>query len=219
MSVESVMPLAGLIGGDRRFRAFPRHWLNIFQYRPDLGILSNNIVSDNAIFCMFTFTDPAVYTPPLPAGIEAIQLARESLDRYFAGAPGYGVGTEVFMDTDPAVLAAAWDVIRVSGDMATLKRWLPHLEKYAAHMKSQDRDGNGLSESSRSGRRRDTAPPTSNWWDCINFGHEDAYGLRAGLPRPPRAGRPGAPGGPRGAGGRLRSRRRENPRRLPAELL
>ena len=87
-SVESVSPLADVVREEPRLRALPRHWLDVFQYRPDIGILSNNIVSDNAVFCMFTFTDPAVFTPPLPGGVDAIQLARESLDRYFAGAPG-----------------------------------------------------------------------------------------------------------------------------------
>ncbi|HPO12389.1 MAG TPA: discoidin domain-containing protein [Candidatus Hydrogenedentes bacterium] len=177
-SVENPSPLPDLVREEPRLHTLPRHWLDVFQYRPDIGILSNNIVSDNAVFCMFTFTDPAVFTPPLPGGVEAIQTARESLDRYFAGAPGYGVGVDDFMDTDPALLISAWDVIMVTGDLELLERWLPHLERYAAHLEKMDHDGNGLPEGPRSGNHGDQLEDrfrTGNWWDCINFGHEDAY--------------------------------------------
>jgi hypothetical protein len=178
LSMKSVLPLPELVRDEPRLCALPRHWLNVFQYRPDIGILSNNIVSDNAAFCMFTFTDPAVFTPPLPGGVDAIQLARESLDRYFAGAPGYGVNAESFMDTDPALLISAWDVVLVTGDLELLQRWLPHLERHAEHLESLDHDGNGLPEGPRSGNRGDQLNlrfRVGNWWDCINFGYEDAY--------------------------------------------
>ena len=116
-TVEAVTPMPELAEQEPRLRELPRSWLNTFQFRPDIGILANNIVSDNAIFCMFTFTDPAVFTPTLPGKIEAIQLARESLEQYFANAPGYGVGQEdVLTDTYPSLFIAAWDVIRVTGD-------------------------------------------------------------------------------------------------------
>lgn len=175
-SVEQVMPLGELTRQDPRLRGLARSWLNPFQYRPDLGILANNVVSDNAIFCMFTFTDPAVFTPPLPGKVEAIQLARASLDRYFAGAPGYGVGLEdIETDTYPSLLISAWDVIRVTGDRDLLGRWLPFLERFATRMEAQDRNGNGLPESTRSGLPDTAVCPTGNWWDQINFGHEDAY--------------------------------------------
>lgn len=175
-SVESVTPLPELTGDDQRLSSLPRHWLNTFQYRPDIGIMANNIVSDNAIFCMHTFTDPAVFTPTLPGGIDAIELARESLDRYFAGASGYGLGWEdIETETYPSLLISAWDVIRVTGDMALLRRWLPKLEEIVEKIELQDRNGNALPESTKPGTRGVVHYPSSNWWDQINFGHEDAY--------------------------------------------
>ena len=175
-SVVSLAPAPELIQTEPRLRDLPRSWLNTFQYRPDLGILANNIVSDNAVFCMFTFTDPAVFTPPLSDGVEAIQLARESLDRYFTGAPGYGTGKEdILTDTYPSLLISAWDVILVTGDLKLLHRWLPKLEDMGAKIVAQDRNGNGLPESTRSGLPDTAVCPTANWWDQINFGHEDAY--------------------------------------------
>ena len=173
-SVEAPMP--GLPNRDPRLASFPRHWLNTLQYRPDIGILANNIVSDNCVFCMHEFADQAVFTPKLPGGIEAMQMVRESLDRYFAGAKGYGVGWEnIEMDTYPSLLIAAWDVIRVTGDMDLLRRWQPHLERIASAMEAQDRNGNGLPESVHAGIQGKFQFPSSNWWDQINFGHEDAY--------------------------------------------
>lgn len=165
-----------LLASDPKLRFMPRTWLNCLQYRPDVGILSNNIVSDNCSFCTYEYADLAAFTPPLPGGIDAIEVVRGSLDRYFAGARGYGVGWEdIMVDTFPSHLIAAWDVVRVTGDMALLERWLPHLEKIAARVESQDRNGNGLPESTKPGTRGEIHCPTSNWWDQINFGHEDAY--------------------------------------------
>jgi hypothetical protein len=175
-SVVSLAPVPELIQSEPRLRALARSWLNTFQYRPDLGILANNIVSDNAVFCMFTFTDPAVFTSPLPDAVEAIQVARESLDRYLVGAAGYGTGMEdILTDTYPSLLISAWDVIRVTGDRKLLRRWLPKLEDMAAKAIAQDRNGNGLPESTRSGLPDTAVCPTANWWDQVNFGHEDAY--------------------------------------------
>jgi hypothetical protein len=159
-----------------RLGGFARSWLNTFQYKPELGILANNTVAANAAFCMFAYTDPAVFTPTLPGGLEAIELCRESLNRYFGGAPGYGIGWED-METDvyPSLLISAWDVVQVTGDLEWLKRWLPEIERIAAKAEAQDRDGNGLPESTCSGLSGKASRPTGNWWDLINFGHEDAY--------------------------------------------
>jgi hypothetical protein len=173
-SVETALPQ--LISDEPRFRSLARSWLNSFQYRPDIGILANNILGDNAPLCLFAFTDPAVFTPVLPGNIQAIRLARESLDRYFGGAPGYGIGREDSQaDVCPSLLISAWDVIRVTGDLERLHQWLPTLEKIAERIEAQDRNCNGLPESTRSGRAGDLPRPSANWWDVINFGHEDAY--------------------------------------------
>ena len=176
LSVESAAPVPELVARDPRLRGLARHWLNTFQYRPDIGILANNIVSDNCVFCMHTFADAAVFTPTLPGGIEAIDMVRESLDRYLGGATGYGIGWEEIMtEVYPSLVIAAWDVIRVTGDRATLRRWLPKLESFAAKIEVQDRNGNGLPESVKPGTPGEIHCPTGNWWDQINFGHEDAY--------------------------------------------
>lgn len=177
LSVRSdTTPAPELVGRDPRLHGMSRYWLDGMQYRSDIGILSNNTVSDNCSFCMHQYADIAAFSPDLPGGVQPIQLVRQSLDRYFAGAPGYGVGWEDIMtDTYPSYLIAAWDVIRVTGDMNLLNRWLPHLEKFGAAIERQDHNGNGLPESVKTGVSGEIHCPTGNWWDQINFGHEDAY--------------------------------------------
>lgn len=176
-NVQSIAPVPALTRTDPRLEGMPRHWLNSFQYRPEIGMLANNIVSDNVVFCLHMYADAAVYTPELPGGIRPMQMVRESLDRYLNGARGYGVGWEdIEMDVYPSMLIAAWNVIRTTGDVALLKKWMPHLERIFAAMEKQDRNGNGLMESVRTGVMGTARCPSSNWWDQINFGHEDAYG-------------------------------------------
>ncbi len=177
-SVERIEPLPELVTGEPRLKLLSRHWINGFQYRPDVGLLANNIVSDPCANCVHIQSCVAAFTPPLPGGVEAMQLVRASVDRWLSGTEGYG-NNDSFMDGLPSLAMAAWDVIRVIGDMELLRRWLPILEKRMTRWKSRDADGNGLFESAYSGNRGDWHGPC-NAWDCINFGHEDAYSLSLG---------------------------------------
>ena len=179
-SAESVKPVPALTDDDPRLEALSRHWLNIFQYQDDLGVLCNNIISANATTsCMLQFIEPAVFTPPMPGGVEAVNVGRETLDRYFAGARGYGTegdAPKTFLDSYPSFISSAWAIIHVTGDMELLKRWLPLLEGYAACIKEQDSDGDGFPESFNPGIPSDhCTTPGANEADCINFGHNDAY--------------------------------------------
>ncbi len=180
LAVEAVKPVPALTDADPRLKTLPRHWLNNFQYQDDVGVMANNIISANATTsCMLHYIEPAVYTPPMAGGVEAIQVGRETLDRYFSGARGYGTEADdpwIFLDSYPCFLITAWDVIRVTGDLELLGRWLPLLEGYAAHIKEQDRDGDGFPESTKPGTPSDSCrSPHSNIADQMNFGHNDAY--------------------------------------------
>jgi len=178
-SVEKT-PLAApeLVVGEPRLRALPRHWLNGFQYRPDFGLLANNIISDACANCLDWQSGVAVFTPPLSGGLHAMDVVRASLDRWLAGTPGYGMGPE-WMDGPPALWISARDVIFTTGDKALLGRWLPALERLAVQWKKRDADSNGLYEAMQSGNRRQWQG-ASNAWDCVNFGHKDAYSLAQG---------------------------------------
>jgi hypothetical protein len=170
------MALPEWVAAEPRLWALSRHWLNGFQYRPDLGLLSNNIVSTPCANCLSYQSNMAVFTPPLPGGIRAMDVVRASLDRWLAGTQGYGMG---MMDGPPVLWISAWDVILATGDQALLARWRPALERLAAEWKKHDGDGNGLFEAPQSGNRGQWQG-ACNAWDCINFGHEDAYSLALG---------------------------------------
>ena len=68
--------------------------------------------------------------------------------------------------------------MQASGDTAWLARNYGGVKKWVEAMLATDRDGNGLVKYAFSGnwnamRGNDNLP--ANWWDAINFGHEDAY--------------------------------------------
>ena len=190
--VVAIYPKVAGIEGDPRFDGFRRNWLNIFQINPRLRVLANHAASDTCAFCLYEYADIARHTPPLAENLTALDLVRQSLDRYLAGLAGYGlpgyVGFDLggkpsedppYLDSYPSLLIAASDYVEGSGDEAWLAKNYSGLRAWAEKLLAMDRDGNGLLEYPLSGNshswsgKAETRP--SNWWDCIGFGHEDAY--------------------------------------------
>ena len=190
--VTAIYPPLGNREKAPELRGFHRNWLNVFQLDPRRRMLANNTTSDVCAFCLYEYADMAVYTPPLADGLTALDLVRQTLDQYLSGALGYGlpnyrgldtgswtVKNPPFMDTYPSLLIAVGDYVQGSGDTAWLKRNYPGIKKWVDALLAMDRDGNGLFEYAFSGnwyamRGNDNLP--ANWWDAINYGHEDAYG-------------------------------------------
>ena len=181
MQMAEVYPDKTLVDSDPTLVGVKRGWLNIFGYRPDIACLANNSLSDNCMFCMYEYADQALYTPPLFHGFTALDLVRTSLDSYFDGLAGYGGNRDVFVDTDPAMVIASWDYVAGAKDVGWLRRRIGGIEKYADHIIAADVNGDGLAESTRtgisgSGGNR-AGEWSSNWWDVISFGWDDAYGI------------------------------------------
>lgn len=190
--VVAVYPKVAGIEGDPRFDGFRRNWLNIFQINPRLRVLANHAASDTCAFCLYEYADIARHTPPLAEGLTALDLVRQSLDRYLEGLAGYGLPGNVgfdlggkpsedppYLDSYPSLLIAATDYLEGSGDVAWLKTSYGGLRAWAEKLLAMDRDGNGLLEYPYSGNSHSWSGKgekrPSNWWDCIGFGHEDAY--------------------------------------------
>ena len=76
-------------------------------------------------------------------------------------------------------MIAAFDYVTGSEDHAWLTARYDGLRSWTETLLAMDRDGNGLFEYAYSGNsgswsgRADKRP--ANWWDCVGFGHEDAY--------------------------------------------
>jgi hypothetical protein len=182
------------IGNDPRYDGFRRDWLNIFQVNPRVQMLANNSSSDPCSFTIFEYSDLAMHTPPLADGLTANDLIRMTLDRYLAGAKGYGqpgFGSEptdadlvawktpwTSLDTLPSLLISACNYVASSHDLTWARANYDKLAAWGREMFAADKDGNGLIEYPGTGNfgdrpKRDRRP--SNWWDTINFGHEDAF--------------------------------------------
>ena len=181
--VAAIYPKLPGIENDPRFNGFRRNWMNMFQVNPRLQVLANNTsIGDTCPSCVMEFSDVALYTPESAGAPKTMDLIRQLLEHYIAGKPSYGLpgngqqSYPFFLDAYPNLLIGAFDYTVGSGDQAWLEKNYPVLRRWAETLLATDRNGNGLFEyemSGNSGAEKRFRP--SNWWDCINFGHEDAY--------------------------------------------
>ena len=187
--------IPGMAADDPRFDGFRRDFLDIFQQHAEMHVLANHAASDACAFTVYEYADMARYTPELVKGLTALDLIRETLDRYLAGFLGYGIpgykmfdgppesgeSTEpyVFSDTYPSLLIAAYDYANGSGDQRWLRQNYQGLRKWADIMAAANADGSPLLEYPASGNSGSwpvkIAVRPANWWDTIGFGHQDAY--------------------------------------------
>jgi len=195
LEVVAIHPDLPGIAGKPLYDGFRRDWLNIFQVNPRVQMLANNASSDPCAFTLFAYSDLARHTPPLADGLTANDLVRMTLDRYLSGALGYGqVGyactptdAELIawktpwtsLDSLPSFLISACNYVESSRDLAWAKANYAKLAAWGREMFASDKDGNGLIEYPGTGNYGDrplAEKRPANWWDTINFGHEDAFG-------------------------------------------
>ena len=191
--VAAVHPKLAGLEKDQRLDGFRRNWLNILQLNPRLRVLANHAGSDSCAFCLYEYADVARHSPLLVGNLSALDLVRQSLDRYLDGLAGYGLPGNVafdmagaqpthdppYLDSYPSLLIAAADYVDGKGDLTWLRRQYLGLKKWGGELLAMDRDGNGLFQYPYSGNSGSWSGKTdkrpSNWWDTIGFGHEDAY--------------------------------------------
>jgi hypothetical protein len=171
---------------DSRFDGFRRNFLNIFQLSPHFRTLANNAASDACAITVFEYAEVALHTPPLAQGLTALDLLRQTLDRYLhgmkgCGMKGYNGGTPNetgydFLDAYPSLVIAGADYVLGSKDEAWLRANYSGLQTWASKMLDFDSDGDGLLEypwTRQSGPWPWNHP--ANWWDAIWFTNKDAY--------------------------------------------
>jgi hypothetical protein len=187
LEVTAIYPHDARVDGDARYDGYRRNFLNILQVNPRYRVLANNAASDPVPFTVFLYSMMAIHMPPLADGLSALDILRQTLDRYAGGMKGYGMtgynGMPVikydFLDVYPSLVLAAGDYVSASGDRAWLLRNYATVKGWADQMIEFDRDGDGLMEYPVSGNagswtKKITVRP-ANWWDTIGFGHKDAY--------------------------------------------
>ena len=110
---KSVAIYPGLPGieADPRYDGFRRSFLNIFQVNPRVQMLANNASSDPVPFTVYMNALVAAAAPPLAPGLTAMDLVRMTVDRYLAGAKGYGLVGYAAMPGDADLVAwkAPWN--------------------------------------------------------------------------------------------------------------
>jgi hypothetical protein len=187
LDVTAVYPQGPAIEADARYDGYRRNFLNILQLQPRYRVLANHAASDPCAFTLFLYSRMIAAMPPLADGLSALDILRQSLDRYTSGMRAYGMngyryvaGQKFdYLDSYPSLVMAAADYALTSKDKLWLERNYVAIRSWAAKMIEFDRDGDGLMEYVESGNSR--AKPRSfdsrpgNWWDTINFGHKDAY--------------------------------------------
>ena len=140
--VQRLEPLPALVNKDSRLKRLPKYSLNMTQWRPDTGILSNSVMSIDCGLAILFYAQEAVFSPYLKDGISPMALVEASVDRYFQGAHGYMMpNRNVYApdwrssrETAAYLVISAWYVIRTIGGMEQLHRWLKPLEALANHI-------------------------------------------------------------------------------------
>ena len=188
LEVVAIYPGPPELAKNPRFDGFRRNWLNIFQLNPRRRALANHAASDIVAFTLFEYSAVAVRTPPLAPSLTALDLIRQTLDRYLGGMKAYGLVGYIpddktnpydFLDTYPSLLIAAADYVGGSDDESWLRNNYAGIKSWAAKLLAMDKDGDGLFEYPVSGNSgiwdKKFSMHAANWWDDIGFGHKDAY--------------------------------------------
>lgn len=168
--VQPVEPLPELLRGDPRLARFPKYSLDMTQWRPDTGVISNSVMSINCGLSMLFHAEQAVWAPHLEDGISPMALVGASVDQYFKGAHGYMMpNLNVYSpewkssrETPAYLVISAWYVIRTIGGLPQAHEWLKPMEAVTDHIESYF-DRNGLVDE-----------PGKEWFDVYDFQGPDA---------------------------------------------
>jgi hypothetical protein len=169
--VRTPEPLSALLNRDPRLARFAKYSLDMTQWRPDTGIVSNSVMSINCGLAMLFYAEQAVWAPHLEDGISPMALVGASVDQYFKGARGYMMpNVNVYSpewkssrETPAYLVISAWYVIRTIGGLPQAREWLKPMEAVTDHIESHfDRDGL-------------VDEPGKEWFDVYNFQGPDAF--------------------------------------------
>ena len=167
-------------------RAINRCTLTSMSYRADTGTLSNNGNSIHCPLSMDNWSALAVRIGQIVPGISAIDLLRDSIERWLDGGPGYGSGgmlqdgdfhlaEDEYLMTGTAALLGIADFLEHSGTPEWLGRFQHQLEHQLNLMRRRDLDADGLVES----KYRLGISGQHHWstcyYDVISFGWKCAF--------------------------------------------
>jgi hypothetical protein len=169
-AVVAPEPLPALLKTDPRLANFPRYSLDMVQWRPDTGIISNSVMSIDCGLAMLFYAEQAVWAPHLENNISPMELVGASVDRYFQGARGYMMpnanifspGWKSSRETGAYLVISAWYVIRTIGGQPQARAWLKPMEAETDRIESHFNQDGLIDE------------PGREWFDVYNFQGPDA---------------------------------------------
>ena len=189
-----LLPAPSGLRDEKLWPAARRGWANLLQVHVECGKLedekpspsgvwANNVISNAVSSLLFMLGDHVLMLPELAPGVPLAPLLGRTID-YFTNeeiAPDGRIhyfenGSWVWhvMDSNPAVLIAAWCFVETTGDVGWLRERIERLEFVAAYLEARDVDGDGLLESEQTGNSGSHARPDAAW-DTFCSGHKNAY--------------------------------------------
>ena len=173
-AVKRLEPLPALVDHDPRLKRFPKYSLNITQWRPDLQMVSNSVMSLDCGLAVLFYAQESLFVPHLQDGISPMALVKETVNRYLKGYPGYmmparnvyAADWRTASDETPAYLIiSGWYVISTIGGMNQLHKWLQPLECVANDLAADFRPDGLIVHPG----------PERLWFDTYNIHGADAY--------------------------------------------
>lgn len=166
--------------------AVERCLLTSMSYRPDTSTLSNNGASMHCPICMDNWSDIARHAPALLPDLTAMDLVRDSLERWLDGATGYASGNIVqdgkvhaaedeYLMTGTASLLGLADYLEFGASDEWAKRFEKQIVTKLNRMRKRDLDNDGLIESPFRTGVSGTGQWSTCWFDVVSFGWKDAF--------------------------------------------
>lgn len=155
-------------------------------YRPDTATFSNNGASMHCPICMDNWSALTTRMPKLLPNLHAVDMLRDSLERWLNGGQGYTSGNMlqqgVFHDaedeyllTGAACLLGLGEFLQHSGTTSWLRDYRASIQRQLAKMRGRDLDGDGLIESRFRTGVSGTSQWSTCWFDVVSFGWKDAF--------------------------------------------
>ncbi|MCD9025040.1 hypothetical protein [Cohnella silvisoli] len=165
-------------------RAINRCLTTALTYRADTSTFSNNGTSIHAPICMDLWSSLCVRLDPILPNLTALDLLRDTLERWLTLAPGYASGRsskhdgyyeDEYLMTGVSSLLGLADFLMHSEDTEWMDRYRGTIELQLQLMEARDLDGDGLIESDKRQGVSGEHQWSTNWWDVISFGWKDAF--------------------------------------------